>query len=145
MSLATNNRNRAFVNLIEKLPAKRQLVYSLIKENEPCTLEDLCNKYGLEKNVSGRFTELKSSCLIKEFGSKINEATNNQNTFYKTVTSDERIDLINLNYGELIEKKDALINDYNLGVSSFSRVLLDKELKKIKSKIKNLENSLDAA
>jgi len=145
MSLATNNRNRAFINLIDKLPAKRQYVYSLIKENEPCTLEYLCNKYGLEKNVSGRLTELKSSCLIMEFGSKINEVTNNQNTLYRTVGNDERINLINLNYGELIEKKDALINDYNLGMSSFSRELLDKELKKIKSKIKNLENILDAA
>lgn len=146
MNLAIQNRNLAFVNIIDKLPQKRQLIYKLIKKHEPCTLEEICNIYGFNRTVSGRLTELKNACLILEHGSKVSESSNNKCTVYKTVSNpNERINLINLSYADLVEKKDSLINDYNLGMSQFSRDLLDKELVKINSKIKNLEKILDAS
>jgi len=146
MSLAIQNRNIAFFNIVEKLPAKRQLIFKLIKKHEPCTLEEICDKYGLKRTVSGRLTELKNDCLILEHGSKKSNSSKTMNTIYRTISNpNERINLINLKYAELRDKKDALINDFNLGMSQISRNILDKELVKINTKINNLEKVLEVA
>lgn len=143
MSLSIENRNNSFALVSEKLSKKRKMILSFIKENEPCTSQEIVDKYWLTINeVSGRITELKEMCLITEQGSKKNTHSKCLNTVYVSVKNeDERIDLINLKYQELIDNRDAIIRDYQKGISEFSRAVLDKEIKKIKGKISRLEKS----
>lgn len=138
---SVSNRNEAYHSIIEKIPEKRKLIFELIKENNISTAQELSEKYLIPINeITGRITELKEMCLIKEFGSKENKWTKHNNTSYQVVGSDsERIDLINLKFVEYREIRDNLVNDSNLNLSHISKKLLRKELNSIQKKINNLE------
>ncbi|CAL2091830.1 conserved hypothetical protein [Tenacibaculum sp. 190524A05c] len=145
METAINNRNEAFFSIIEKLPAKRQLVLELIKENVQITAQDLSEKYGKPINeITGRITELKKCFLVVECGHKFNRFTNYKNTLVRVVKSvNERIDLINQRFIELRQQEDDLVNDYNLNFSDLTKELILRKIKKIKSEINSLSKILD--
>ena len=138
MNTAAQNRNFTYVNMIEELSEQKQLWLQLIKENEPCTRQEICKKFGLKDNASGRCTELVNLCFIEIVGEKLIDGKKKQ-TIYKTIRChDKRINLINLKYVDLINKRDSMISDFHSGISSFSRNILDKELNKIKKLIDQL-------
>jgi len=138
------NRNDAYVSIIENLSRKEQLIFQLIKENEPCTSFDISEKFLLPINeITGRVTGLKNSFLIVEAGSKENKSTGKKNTLYRCVNIDERIELVNAHFVELRDQKDKLINDFNLGLSEFTKSLVKKQLDKINKQIKSLSNILE--
>ena len=138
---STINRNAAYHSIVDKLPEKRKLIFELIKENKQCTAQELSEKYLLPINeITGRITELKDFCLIVEIDSKDNRWTGCKNTTYQVIqTEDERINLINKKFVQYRDAKDKLINDYNLHLSDISKELLNKEIKKLQTKINHLE------
>ena len=137
------NRNQSFFEILEKLPSKSQLILQCYKENPRATAQEISQKYFIPINeVVARTNELEKACLIKVVGSKVNPYTNKQNTAYDVIlNSDERINLVNKRYQILIDKRDNLINDYNLHLSPFSKEVLTREVNKIKKEIMNLELS----
>lgn len=146
MATSIRNRNDAYVSIIESLPEKEQLIFQLIRENSPCSSWDVSEKYLIPINeVTGRITGLKNSCLIVEEGSKENRWTKRNNTLYRAVKSvEERINLINAKFLLLRDKKDKLINDYNLGLSCLTKEIIKKELDKINKQINSLDKISNA-
>lgn len=144
-TIAIQNRNESYFKIIDNLPQKRQLIYQIIKEIQPCTLSEIQEKYLIPPNeISGRITELKNAFLISETGSKKNRWTGHKNTIYSAVVDlNTRIDLINLEYSKLIESKDKLLNDYHQNISDLSKEMIERSINKIQSKIKGLENILN--
>lgn len=138
------NRNRAYFNIIEKLPQKKQLIYQIICEEKKVSAWQISIKYMLPINeVVGRITELKERCLIEENGSFENVNSRQKNTAYSAIKEvDEIRRRINLKYAGLKNNYDMMTNDYLLGMSVFSKEILEKERKKIKNKIENLEQTL---
>ena len=133
-------RNDSFFKIYDMLSKKRQETFELIAENEPCSAQDLCNNYRLPINsIIGRFTELTQRGLIVPIGIKTNYNTGHGNSIYKITTESEAIEIRNRRFVELRNKKDNLINDFNLGLSTLTKYVIQKELNKINIKIKSLE------
>ena len=144
-ALSIENRNRTYASLVENLSQSRKLVYDAIKKLGTVSLDKVCFYLGKPKNaLSGRITELKSQFFIKEVGIEKSGCSQNSVTLYAITTEAERIELINRRYSELRSEKDALINDYNLDLSSLSKELLKKELGKLSKEQKTLEIMLEA-
>ena len=136
-------RNDAYLKILDTLPKKRQLVYQMINEKQPCTPQQICEKFYFKFNeIAPRFTELRESGYIIEAGKQTNSRSNHKNTSYKISTESERIDFINKKFVELRDKKDKLINDRILGLSGLTLGLIEKEINKINIQIKNLDNGL---
>jgi hypothetical protein len=136
-------RNDAYLKILDTLPKKRQLVYQMINEKQPCTPQQICEKYYFKFNeIAPRFTELRESGYIIEAGKQTNSRSKHKNTSYKISTESERIDFINKKFVELRDKKDKLINDRILGLSGLTLGLIEKEINKINIQIKNLDNGL---
>ena len=109
-------RNDSYYKIYDLLSNKRKETYDLISKNEPCTAQELSGNYRLPINsIIGRFTELKYRGLIIPIGIKTNYNTG------------------------LRDMKDNLINDFNLGLSTLTKYVIQKELNKINIKIKSLE------
>jgi hypothetical protein len=134
---AIDNRNAAYLSIIEKLPQKKQLIFQLIKENAPCTAWQISDKYMIPINeVVARISDLKNDCLLVEAGSSTNRYTKKPNTLYSTVNSiNERIDLVNKTFVSLRDARDKFVNDYNLGLSSLTKAIVKKKLIKINKQI----------
>lgn len=141
ISTSIRNRNEAYQLIVEGLPEKRKQVFKMYEKKAPCTRQEISEEYLLPINVvSGRTTELHDIFLLVECGSKENRWTGKKNTMYRPVKNfDERIDLINEKFVELRDRKDKLVNDFNLGLSELSRELIKKEINKIQKQIKLLE------
>ena len=138
--LSTFNRNEAFHTVVDKLPEKRKQVYLAIKEKGRATALEISLHFMKPINeVTGRITELKELCLIKESGSSKNNYTRCNNTLYSVCSDEERIDLINSKYQDLIDRRDALVNDYNLNLSDYTKEYLVKQISSIDSKINKLK------
>ena len=115
------NRNTAFREIQDKLPKRRKYIYELIQAIGVISPQELCDKYSFKSNeVSPRFTELRNSGYIKIVGSRISKRSNKLNAMYSITTKEERIDIINKKYQELIDQKNNLINDLNLGLSELT-------------------------
>lgn len=138
---STENRNAAYLSIIEKLPQKKQLIFQLIKENEPCTACQVSDKYMIPINeVVARITDLKNDFLLIEAGSATNKYTSKANTLYKTVkTTEQRINIVNKAFVVLRDARDKYVNDYRLGLSSLTKSFVKKKLNKINKQIKLLE------
>ncbi len=121
------------------------MIFQIIYENATCSSWDVSEIYLIPINeVTGRITGLKNSCLIVEEGSKENRWTKRNNTLYRAVKSvDERIELINANFVLLRDKKDKLVNDFNMGLSNLTKEIIKKELDKINKQINSLTKILD--
>jgi len=143
-SLSIKNRNESYVNLLEKLPKKRQLIYQLISETPGITAQQISIKHFLPINeITGRITELKEMCLIEEWGESENQHSGQANTGYRAIKNrSEIINRINLKYAEIMGIKDALVSDYHNGLSVYTRNMIVKEIKKQDKRIAVLENTL---
>jgi len=141
------NRNNTFNSLIDNLPSKRKEVYKVIKRLVKCSLDDIINEIGVNKNeISGRITELKETCYIKECEeSKISTRSNNKVTVYECIFD-------NIQRKELLEKSlDKIDNDifllsfYLLPNSQTPErliYLINKDLKYLESKSKRINKEL---
>jgi len=133
-------RNDSYYKIYDSLSNKRKETYDLISKNEPCTPQELSGNYRLPINsIIGRFTELKYRGLIVPIGIKTNYSTGFGNTFYRVTTEAEGIEIRKKRFVELRDMKDNLINDFNLGLSTLTKYVIQKELNKINIKIKSLE------
>ena len=133
-------RNDSYYKIYDSLSNKRKETYDLISKNEPCTAQELSGNYRLPINsIIGRFTELKYRGLIIPIGIKTNYSTGFGNTFYRVTTEAEGIEIRKKRFVELRDMKDNLINDFNLGLSTLTKYVIQKELNKINIKIKSLE------
>lgn len=139
MELSIKHRNETYENIMDKLPEARRMVYETIYDLGRAKLSDVCFNLNKTKNeVSGRITELKFFGLVKEIDVAISNRSNNKVTVYTCTTSTERIEIVNKRYQELINERDALINDFNLKMSPYSLVLITKEKNRINKKIVQL-------
>ena len=145
MNASIQNRNQAFGAIYAHLPEKRRRVFQLILEYPNITAQELAQKTMLPINeITGRITELKNAFLVVETGSKTNRHSNKKNTAYRVVSSvEERIDLITDALTRLNEQRWALESDSGLDISRHSFSLIQKEILKIKSKQRALENILE--
>ena len=137
MSIATQNRNNAYFEILETLPKKCQLILELIKENKGITRQELSDKYMIPINeVSGRITELEKMCLISAVGSSKNSTTNKSNTIYVAIKDLNTItNMRNERAQELIDENNSLINDFILLKSTLSKSILNKRIRKNKKEL----------
>ena len=138
MSIATQNRNKAYFEITEKLNKKCQLILELIKENKGITRQELSDKYCIPINeVSGRITELEKMCLIHATRSSKNSITNKLNTVYEAIRGERLIiEMRNQKAQELIDIRNGMVNDYILGMSPHTKALIENEKRKIEKELK---------
>mgnify|MGYP003145879633 CR=1 FL=1 len=143
MIQTTQNRNRTYSIIVDNLPAKRQQIYQLILEEYPCSPQELIQKYSdnlknISRNVAMRFTELREYGYIIEYGTYIND-TGHSCARYRPTSKDERIEIINKKYQELVDKKNKLVEDLILDLSPLTKEMVVKEVNKIDNQVKNLK------
>ncbi len=140
MSISIKNRNDAYKSIIDKLPEKRKYIFSMIESSPDSTAWDIANKTLLPFNqVAARITELKEIFLVKETGSKVDGYTTKKNTTYQVITDhEERINLINNAFISLRTKRENLENDYSPSLSETTKIIIRKEIKKVKTLINSL-------
>lgn len=145
MNTSIRNRNQSFQSIISDLPERRQYIFKFIEKYPNVSAQEISERTMLPINeITGRITELKSTFLIVENGDRENKFTHKKNTVYRAVQNvDERIDLVNAAFIRLREMKEKLENDFHLGVSVFSRKLIEKEVTKIKARIHSLDKVLN--
>lgn len=144
MELTLKNSNKAYFDIKSKLSKKRKQIFELIQALGKATPQELVEMFNdsninYNLNVASRFTELREAGLIKIIGNKLNNKSNKFNAIYAITTEEERIDIINQKYQELIDLKSNLINDLNLKISFWTKSNVIKELKKIDYKISKLK------
>ncbi len=140
MQESITNRNSSFSEIKENLQNKRKRIFNIIDKHNGITAQELSKHYQIPINqVTGRVTELKDLCFIKEAGSLINYFTKKKNTRYVSIkTEDEFKELSREKYVELRGKKDSLVNDYNQALSTYTREYVQNEIRKIEHKIDKL-------
>jgi hypothetical protein len=142
MIQTTQNRNRTYSLIVDNLPAKRQQIYQLILQEYPCSPQELLQKYSeslknISRNVAMRFTELREYGYIVEYGTYIND-TGHSCARYRPTSKEERIEIIDKKYQELVDKKDKLVSDLILNLSPLTKEIVVKEVKKIDYQLNNL-------
>jgi len=142
MIQTTRNRNRTYSLIVDNLPAKRQQIYQLILQEYPCSPQELLQKYSeslknISRNVAMRFTELREYGYIVEYGTYIND-TGHSCARYRPTSKEERIEIIDKKYQELVDKKDKLVSDLILNLSPLTKEMVVKEVKKIDNQLNNL-------
>ena len=142
MIQTTQNRNRTYSLIVDNLPAKRQQIYQLILQEYPCSPQELLQKYSeslknISRNVAMRFTELREYGYIIEYGTYIND-TGHSCARYRPTSKEERIEIIDKKYQELVDKKDKLVSDLIKNLSPLTKEIVVKEVKKIDNQLNNL-------
>tara|TARA_B110000037_G_C16941864_1_gene433085 strand:+ start:115 stop:543 length:429 start_codon:yes stop_codon:yes gene_type:complete len=142
MIQTTQNRNRTYSLIVDNLPAKRQQIYQLILQEYPCSPQELLQKYSeslknISRNVAMRFTELREYGYIVEYGTYIND-TGHSCARYRPTSKEERIEIIDKKYQELVDKKDKLVSDLIKNLSPLTKEMVVKEVKKIDNQLNNL-------
>jgi len=135
----------AYHSILETLPKKRKQVYNTLLALGKASLERIASYMNKRpSDISGRITELKKCFLIKEVFTAESQRTGNTVTVYTCTTDEERVDLVNDRYIELIRERDLITNDLNLfkGISQASRRTLLDRLKKTSNEIKALRKVL---
>ena len=134
-------RNQAYRNIATRIPAKRKRIYEIIISNKiGITAQQISDRYNIPINqITGRITELKDMCFIKEGHARYNGVTDNYNNSYNAVTdNDEFIELTNKKYVELVDKRSSLITDHFNNNSNHTNDFIKKEITKIERKIKQI-------
>lgn len=136
------NRNKTYSLIVDNLPAKRQQIYQLILQEYPCSPQELIQKYSdslksITRNVAMRFTELREFGYIVEYGTYIND-TGHSCARYRPTSKEERIEIIDKKYQQLIDKKSKLVNDLILNLSPLTKEMVIKEVKKIDNQLNKL-------
>lgn len=145
MSNSIINRNKSYISITDKLPSKRKRVYEIILLHKGgITAQGISERYNVPINqITGRITELKEMCFIKEGGSEISPATGNRRTKWLAVTDqDEYLNMSNLMYSQLTDKKNKLVNDKILNLSNHTRDFIDREIRSIDKKIFGLGKNI---
>lgn len=139
---STQTRNKTYQDILESLPKKRSAVFESILSAGFASIEDVCDDLSLQKNeVSGRITELKSLYLIKEIGNNKTKKNHTQ-TVYSAVEQSERRWLMTNDLHEQKRREENLVFNLTL-VTGFTKELVFTELKKVESKIKQIEKLLN--
>ena len=139
MQLSLKNRNETYAEIFEKLPEARSLVLKTVYMLGEATQQKVADI--LEKplnEISGRFTELCFYGFLKQTTSSISRRSNNKITVYAVTTTNERIDIINKHYQELVDKQKDLETDYHNGLSNYTIEVVRLQIFKIGKKIKEL-------
>lgn len=139
MSIAVQNRNDIYKEILEKLPEKRLITYSQIKDHQPVTPQQLCDKYDLKFNeVAPRFTELAQAGYIKEVGTVENSRSKKPNTVYVCTTQKEYREIrwsiatkLRIEYKNLYD--DLMF--YGASLSEHSADAIQKRMKIVASKL----------
>jgi|TARA_R110000744_G_scaffold162155_1_gene278755 hypothetical protein len=134
-------RNQTYRNIATRIPAKRKRIYEIIISNTSgITAQQISDRYNIPINqITGRITELKDMCFIKEAHMSFNNVTSNYCTSYKAVTDNEEfIEITNKKYVQLVDKRSSLITDHFNNNSNHTNDFIKKELLKIERKIKQL-------
>tara|TARA_R100001369_G_C3207966_1_gene147307 strand:+ start:17 stop:463 length:447 start_codon:yes stop_codon:yes gene_type:complete len=142
------NRNKTYRNIVNRIPAKRKRIYEIIvMHDQGITAQQISERYNIPINqITGRITELKDMCFIKEDQLQFNHSTGNHCTSYKAITdNNEFLNLTNNKYTKLTDKKNALISDYFQNNSIYINEYIQKELLKIENKIKQLNKTQELA
>ena len=137
MIQTTQNRNRTYSLIVDNLPAKRQQIYQLILQEYPCSPKYSESLKNISRNVAMRFTELREYGYIVEYGTYIND-TGHSCARYRPTSKEERIEIIDKKYQELVDKKDKLVSDLILNLSPLTKEMVVKEVKKIDNQLNNL-------
>ena len=132
-------RNKSYINISNRIPAKRKRIYEIIVSNmQGITAQEISIRYNIPINqITGRITELKDMCFIKEGKMTFNNLTHN----YCITDNDEFLDLTNKKYIQLLDKQSALISDHLNNFSKYTKDFIKKELLKIEKKIKQLSET----
>tara|TARA_Y200000002_G_C22497825_1_gene585814 strand:+ start:61 stop:510 length:450 start_codon:yes stop_codon:yes gene_type:complete len=140
MNKSIINRNTSYKEIRQKLPNKRKRIFEIIEKHNGITAQEISSRYNYPINqVSGRITELKDLCFIKESGNQLNPFSKTYNTMYSVITNeDEFIELNKKKYIELRSKKDSLVRDYQQALSTYTREYVKNEINKINNKIDKL-------
>ena len=136
------NRNQTYSLIVDNLPAKRQQIYQLILQEYPCSPQELIQKYSeslknITRNVAMRFTELREFGYIVEYGTYIND-TGHSCARYRPTSKEERIEIIDKKYQQLIDKKAKYVSDLIYNLSPLTKEMVIKEVKKIDNQLNNL-------
>ena len=136
-TIATQNRNKVYYEILENLPKKRKLIFNIIKENKGISTQEINKNYNWKVNeISGRITELEKMCLISAVGSSKNSTTNKSNTIYVAIKDLSTItNMRNERAQELIDENNSLINDFILLKSSLSKSILNRRIRKNKKEL----------
>tara|TARA_R100001369_G_scaffold80222_1_gene110483 strand:- start:1872 stop:2318 length:447 start_codon:yes stop_codon:yes gene_type:complete len=138
------NRNKTYKNIVNRIPAKRKRIYEIIVlHTQGITAHQISERYNIPINqITGRITELKEMCFIKEDQLQFNHITGNHCTSYKAITdNNEFLVLTNNKYIELMDKQTALISDHLHSFSKYTDDFIRKELAKIEKKIKQIDET----
>ena len=92
METSIQNRNTSYRNIINKIPNKRKQIYEIILKYNGITAQEISNLYRLPINqITGRITELKDMCFIKEGKLHVNHESGNYCTSYVAVKKTEEL------------------------------------------------------
>jgi|TARA_R110000782_G_C14701340_1_gene402138 hypothetical protein len=134
-------RNQTYRNIAARIPAKRKRIYEIITSyTAGITAQQISDRYNIPINqITGRITELKDMCFIKEHKMQLNDVTLNYCTSYKAITDNEElIEITSKKYVELVDKRSSLITDHFNNNSNHTNDFIKKELAKIERRIKQL-------
>lgn len=134
------NRNKSYHQIKDDLPSKRRKIFDIIEKHNGITAQEISLRYNYPINqVSGRITELKDLCFIKECGTELNPFTRTYNTRYDIIKDLDEFNQLNREkYVELRDKKDSLIRDYQQSLSPYTMEYVKNEIRKIDKKIDKL-------
>jgi len=139
METTIANSINAFKQIQDKIPSKRKRIYQIVESNVAISLQEICDRYNISSNsVSPRLLELRETGLIKVVGTRISKKSNMEMAMYSATTENERIEIVNKKYQELIDKKNKLINDLNLNLSTLTRDAVKRHIRKIEVNISRL-------
>jgi predicted ArsR family transcriptional regulator len=138
--MGVQNRNTAFIEILDKLPEKRKKVYNLIKKLEPVSARQICNMYNQRANeIQPRFTELVNSGHIVECGTINDERSGKPNSIYRATTEQEMVAIRDKHLNALQKEAEQLRMDVEcFHISDYSKEVINKRLNLVKNLISNL-------
>ena len=142
MNTAIQNRNESYIHL--PLSKRMTETYRVIEEFGPITPQQALKFFPDNRpinTVQSRFTDLFYKGYIKPIMSIENLETTRLNTVYQVTTKQDKIDFSKKAGQAWTDRISQLENDYRLPtLSEETREIIKKEIKKYKSKLKNLIN-----
>ena len=142
MNTAIQNRNESYIHL--PLSKRMTETYRVIEEFGPITPQQALKFFPDNRpinTVQSRFTDLHERGYIKMVMSWNNEKTGQPNTVYEVMNLREKMDYTIVAAQTWTDRISQLENDYRLPtLSEETREIIKKEIKKYKSKLKNLIN-----
>lgn len=144
MSIAIQNRNRAYHNIVARLPDKQSKVYQAIKELGSGTNANIAFFLKWEKGaVSARVRELKDAYCIIEVKSKTNLLTSESNTVLKIPSIKELNQVISIDMVNLRKEQEEIKADLKHPLSLTTIKMLEKRLAKVRVQLERIKKLLN--